>query len=275
MSRKESNKQSLAKSMSEKPLALKNYKNERNLMLYPFCSTSKRKRISPIDYVSDDGSRWLQVTANNTYGMAKIWDFDILRFVFSKISTIENETGLYPSTVTFTAYECLKALSRDPKAGKNIQWLRDALDRLTGTTYKGNIFKQEANRITAFTLIKYDYIAVSGNIGKIVIALDERLLESIRGANNLLKINEMLIREEAGIKKRLFELVEASIHENNEWKISLNHLQRLCANDWLLSRFKFELTTYNDMPWSIDFHKEIDTHFVVFKKRTLTIDGVS
>lgn len=73
-------------------------------MLFPFCSTSKRKRIAPIIYSSTDGKSWLEVTANNTYGMAKIWDFDILRFVFSKISLIAKETGIYPSAVSFTAY---------------------------------------------------------------------------------------------------------------------------------------------------------------------------
>ena len=132
----------LADELSDTKLALKSYKNERNLMLFPFCSTSKRKRINPIIYSSDDGSSWLEVTANNTYGMAKIWDFDILRFVFSKVSAIAKETGIYPSKVSFTAYECLKALNRDPKAGKNVKWLREALDRLASTTYKGNIFRR-------------------------------------------------------------------------------------------------------------------------------------
>ena len=65
-------------------IALTRYRSERNLMLYPFCSTSKTKRLKSIDYRSADGKRWLKVSANHDFGMVKIWDFDILRFALSK-----------------------------------------------------------------------------------------------------------------------------------------------------------------------------------------------
>jgi plasmid replication initiation protein len=257
----------LAEELSDTKLALKSYKNERNLMLFPFCSTSKRKRINPIMYSSEDGKSWLEVTANNTYGMAKIWDFDILRFVFSKISAIAKETGIYPSKVSFTAYECLKALNRDPKAGKNVKWLREALDRLASTTYKGNIFREEAKRVTGFTLIKYEYEEKEDYITKIVVSLDERLIDSIRSSSNLLKINSRLIREVAGIKKRLLELVEVSMQGDTEWVVSLEHLQKLCANAWDPAKFKYELSTYKDLPWALTFEKERAKLFVIFTKK--------
>lgn len=264
----------LADELSDTKLALKSYKNERNLMLFPFCSTSKRKRINPIIYSSDDGSSWLEVTANNTYGMAKIWDFDILRFVFSKVSAIAKETGIYPSKVSFTAYECLKALNRDPKAGKNVKWLREALDRLASTTYKGNIFREESKRVTGFTLIKYDYEEKEDYITKIVVSLDERLIESIKSSSNLLKINSRLIREVAGIKKRLLELVEVSMQDDNQWVISLEHLQKLCANSWDPAKFKFELSTYKDLPWTLSFEKERTRVYVIFNRKEQEVEVI-
>ena len=70
--------------LANESIGIEALKNDRNLMLYPFCSTSKALRFKAINYISKDNKFSLEVTANNKYGMAKIWDFDILRFVFLK-----------------------------------------------------------------------------------------------------------------------------------------------------------------------------------------------
>src|SRR5262245_30349728 len=88
--------------LARKTIELTRYRSERNLMLYPFCSTSKKKRLKEIEYRSSDGKRWLQVTANHNFGMVKIWDFDILRFALSKAGEIARVTGHFPSFVEFT-----------------------------------------------------------------------------------------------------------------------------------------------------------------------------
>ena len=96
--------------LAKSPVDLTRYRNERNLMFFPFCSTSKAKRIKSIKYSSADGKRWLAVTANYEYGMAKIWDFDILRFALSKAGEVALKVGYFPASVEFSGYECLKAL---------------------------------------------------------------------------------------------------------------------------------------------------------------------
>ena len=140
------------------PVDLTRYRNERNLMLFPFCSTAKAKRVKGIHYTSSDGKRWLEVTANYEYGMAKIWDFDILRFALSKAGEVALQVRYFPPYVDFTSYECLKAIGRDTKAGKNYIWIEEALDRLVSTTYKGNIFKEDENRSEIFTLINIECV---------------------------------------------------------------------------------------------------------------------
>jgi hypothetical protein len=65
-------------------------------MIFPFCSTAKAKRVKSIRYTSADGKRWLEVTANYEYGMAKIWDFDILRFALSKAGEVALQVGYFP-----------------------------------------------------------------------------------------------------------------------------------------------------------------------------------
>ena len=111
--------------LAKVPVDLTRYRNERNLMMFPFCSTAKAKRVKSIRYTSADGKRWLEVTANYEYGMAKIWDFDILRFALSKAGEVALQVGYFPPCIEFTAYECLKAIGRDAKAGKNYIWIDD------------------------------------------------------------------------------------------------------------------------------------------------------
>lgn len=181
---------------------LTRYRNERNLMLFPFCSTSKRKRLKTIHYKSSDGKRCLQVTANHEFGMAKIWDFDILRFALSKAGEIERNLGYFPPFVQFTAYECLKAIRRDPDTSRSYQWLEEALDRLVSTTYIGNIFRENEQLKSGFTLIKYEYIKkANGLVETIQITFDERLIESVRYSRGLLAIDANVIKEDSGIKK--------------------------------------------------------------------------
>lgn len=53
-------------------------RDQREVMERPFFSLQKRKRLKPIEYKSLDGEAWVRVQAIPDYGMATIWDADIL-----------------------------------------------------------------------------------------------------------------------------------------------------------------------------------------------------
>ena len=242
--------------LAKAPVDLSCYRNERNLMLFPFCSTAKAKRVKSIRYTSADGKRWLEVTANYEYGMAKIWDFDILRFALSKAGEVALQVGYFPPCIEFTAYECLKAIGRDAKAGKNYIWIEEAFDRLVSTTYKGNIFKEDENRSEVFTLINIEYIKnQQGQVDKIRMNFNQRIQESAK-LRGLLAIDKIILREEAGIKKRLLELVAVSMGRESSWTVGMERLQALCAHEGTLKRFKYELKQYA-LPWEVTFSKAI------------------
>ena len=238
------------------PVDLTRYRNERNLMLFPFCSTAKAKRVKGIHYTSSDGKRWLEVTANYEYGMAKIWDFDILRFALSKAGEVALQVRYFPPYVDFTSYECLKAIGRDTKAGKNYIWIEEALDRLVSTTYKGNIFKEDENRSEIFTLINIEYVKnQQGQVDKIRMNFNQRIQESAK-LRGLLTIDKKILREESGIKKRLLELITVSIGKESSWIVGIERLQALCAHEGELKAFKRQLKEYK-LPWSVSFRKAL------------------
>ncbi len=258
--------------LAKSTIDISRYRNERNLMLFPFCSTAKAKRLKGIHYSSADGKRWLNVTANHDYGMAKIWDFDILRFALSKAGEIALKIGYFPSSVEFSGYECLKALGRNPQSGSNLEWIKEGLRRLCLTGYSGNIFRENEKITEIFTLIRASYIDQSGRLERICISFDERLVESVRYSKGLLTIDQSLLREEAGIKKRLLELVTVSMGKEKSWTVGLERLQALCAHEGTLKRFKYELKQYC-LPWEITFSKALTRDWnVTFATRTLLAD---
>ena len=256
--------------LARAPVDLTRYRNERNLMLFPFCSTAKAKRVKGIRYASADGKRWLEVTANYDYGMAKIWDFDILRFALSKAGEVALQVGYFPPCVEFTAYECLKAIGRDTKAGKNYIWIEEAFDRLVSTTYKGNVFKEDESRSEVFTLINVEYLKnQKGQVDKIRMNFNHRIQESAK-LRGLLTIDNMVFHEEAGIKKRLLELVTVSMGKERNWTVGLERLQALCAHDGQPKEFKRQLKGY-ELPWKLSFNKSVNRNEnVTFENGAMT-----
>lgn len=60
-------------------------RDQRETMERPFFSLAKRKRLKPIEYVSPDRSVFVNVFPNQEFGMATIWDADILIWAASCI----------------------------------------------------------------------------------------------------------------------------------------------------------------------------------------------
>ena len=61
-------------------------KDQRETMERPFFSLQKRKRVKPIEYSSPDGETWVKIEAIPAYGMATIWDADILIWAASTLN---------------------------------------------------------------------------------------------------------------------------------------------------------------------------------------------
>ena len=125
-------------------------RDQRETMERPFFSLSKRKRINPIEYHSPDGSVWVKVEAVPAYGMATIWDADILIWVASTLMEMR-ERGItdLPRTLRFHPYNLLKAIQRDV-GGDQYKRLREALERLKGTIISTNIRGDSKTRRAMF-----------------------------------------------------------------------------------------------------------------------------
>lgn len=125
-------------------------KDQREVMERPFFSLAKRKRLKPIEYTSPDGEVWVHVSANPAFGIATIWDADILIWATSRINQMR-EAGQndLPRTLHTTTYDLLKAIRRDT-GGKGYKELQAALQRLEATTIQTSVRATKRNTRAQF-----------------------------------------------------------------------------------------------------------------------------
>lgn len=125
-------------------------RDQREVMERPFFSLAKRKRLKPIDYTSPDAKVWVHVSANPDYGMATIWDADILIYCASVVNDMKRRgVNDIPRTLHVMPYDILRTIGR-PTTGRAYDLLGNALDRLQSTTIKTNI-RAEGRRETTFS----------------------------------------------------------------------------------------------------------------------------
>jgi plasmid replication initiation protein len=123
-------------------------RDQREMMERPFFSLAKSKRVKPIDYHSPDDKTWVHVSANPDYGMATIWDADILIYCASVLADMARR-GLndVPRKLHLMPYDLLRAIHR-PTTGRAYELLGQSLDRLVATTIKTNIRAENRREAT-------------------------------------------------------------------------------------------------------------------------------
>lgn len=129
-------------------------RDQREMMERPFFSLSKRKRLQPIEYSSPKGDVFVNVTANPNFGMATIWDADVLIWAASTLQRRKNErVNHIPRTLSFHPFDLLRTIRR-PTGGVDYQRLRAALGRLQSTTIVTNIGATSAKKHRQFSWIE-------------------------------------------------------------------------------------------------------------------------
>lgn len=123
-------------------------RDQREMMERPFFSLAKRKRTKPIEYTAPDGKLWVHVSANPDYGMATIWDADILIYCASQLADMSRRgVNDVPRKLHIMPYDLLRAIGR-PTTGRAYELLAQALDRLVSTTIKTNIRAENRREAT-------------------------------------------------------------------------------------------------------------------------------
>jgi plasmid replication initiation protein len=263
-----SRKENIANIKAVEPVCLTRYRNARFIMANPLFSCDQKKRIEPIEYRfydSEGNERFVEVTANATYGMATQRDADIIRFAISKIGEIGQRTGHYPDTIEESAYAILKAIGKSDTK-QNYIWLREAIKRLSGHTIYTNAFSSDSKTTFLDTIAGFEWVEDQNQaIKKLKIRLPKQLIEAIRD-KGVLVIDQAVIEESGSLKKRILELVKVHMGEKKEWEIGLEKLKSIIPYTGTNKHLKEQINRRN-LPYRITFRlNSSKQHIVRFER---------
>jgi plasmid replication initiation protein len=122
-------------------------RDQRDTMERPFFSLSKKPRLAPIQY--QVGPVWIEVSANPQFGMATIWDADILIWAATQVREALDRNLDASRTISFQPYNLLKSIRRTT-GGSDYVRLRAALERLTHTAVRTNIRSEGKRKFSSF-----------------------------------------------------------------------------------------------------------------------------
>ncbi|ESQ79267.1 replication initiator protein A [Asticcacaulis sp. YBE204] len=187
-------------------------KEERTMMERPFFSLSKRKRNKPIDYVSDDKQVFVRVLPHPDYGMATIWDHDILIWCISKVVAEKARGSNFDSrTIYTTPHEILRGIARGV-SGTEYRRLFEAINRLRHTSVETNI-RARGKQFASFSWLSEfqgegnintpDEIA---NVKSISLSLPMWIHDAILKTDNVLTLDREYFMLTSGLDRALYRI---------------------------------------------------------------------
>ena len=220
-------------------------RDQREVMERPFFSLAKGKRLKPIDYTSPDGKIWVHVSANPEYGMATIWDADILIYCASVVSDMRRR-GIndVPQTLHVMPYDLLRVIGR-PTTGRAYELLAQGLDRLQSTTIKTNIradIRREAtfSWLDSWTQLVEERTERSKGMS---LTLSRWFWEGLVMEGGVLSIDRAYFDLTGGRERWLYKVARkhAGGAGENGFAISLPTLFEKSGAEGVYRRFKFEI----------------------------------
>jgi plasmid replication initiation protein len=212
-----------------------------DLMAYPFFSLAKSKRLTPIDFKS--GSITIRVEAVPEYGMATIWDADILIWAASQIVEAR-DAGLKTSRLmAATPYEILNFTGRGTSL-RDYDRLKAALDRLQSTTVATSIRQVTERRRHRFSWIN-EWKETADGSGRplgIELILPDWFYAAVLDNALVLSIDQAYFSLTGGLERWLYRIARKHGGRQAEgWQFDVTHLYAKSGSLSPLKRFAFEL----------------------------------
>lgn len=222
-------------------------RDQRETMERPFFSLSKKKRIKPIQYTSPDGQIFVKITADAEYGMATIWDADILIWAASVLCDMKKRgRNDIPRTLQFQPYDLLKTIGRDT-GGREYKLLREGLSRLQATTIATNIRADKGrkkNRQFSWIEGLSDVTDDSGEVSHgMTFTLSDWFYEGVLSEGSVLAIDPEYFTIKGGRERWLYRVARKHAGGAGEtgFAISLATLFEKSGAEGTYRRFKFEM----------------------------------
>jgi plasmid replication initiation protein len=232
------------------------FRDQKDTMERPFFSLSKSRRMKPIEYVNEHDGIVVTVQPHQDYGMATIWDADILIWAASILCNMKNRgTNDVPRELKFQPYDLLKAIGRGT-GGRDYAQLRDALERLKTTVVSTNIRVKRSQKTTMFSWIdQWDDLidAHTKESRGVTLTVSDWFYRGVMEDGGLLSIDPAYFSITGGRERWLYRVARKHAGGNGAagFGISMPVLFDKSGAEGNYRRFKFEvlrIVKRNDLP---------------------------
>jgi plasmid replication initiation protein len=230
-------------------------------------STKPDRRIRRYEH----HDHFVQITPS-VIGLATMHDRDILIYCISHLMAGLNEGVALSRTVRFKAHDLLKATNRMTN-GRGYEGLKAALERLRGTMISTNLITGGEEQLDIFGLIDRARIVRQtreGRMQDVEITLSDWVFNAIR-AREVLTLHRDYFRLRKPLERRIYELARKHCGQKEEWRISLELLQKKCGSGSSAREFRRLVQTivaqdrlHGHMP---DYALSMDGDQIVFANR--------
>ena len=221
-------------------------RDQRETMERPFFSLAKSKRLKPIDYTSPDGEVWVKVLPHQDYGMATIWDADVLIWAASVLAEMQKRrANEIPRTLNFQPFDLLRAIGRRT-GGNDYRLLREALARLQATVVKTNIRAKGRRKERQFGWIEGWTDLVDDETGQsrgMTLTVSEWFHEGVLMDGGVLAVDPAYFDITGGRERWLYRVARkhAGGHGGEGFAVALPTLFEKSGAEGDYRSFKFEL----------------------------------
>jgi plasmid replication initiation protein len=220
-------------------------RDQRETMERPFFSLAKRKRLKPIEYTSPNGEVFVNVYPNPEFGMATIWDADVLIWAASTLNDMRKR-GMndLPRTLHFHAHDLLRTICRET-GGRQYQLLRESLARLQATSIVTNIRVQRGKKHRQFSWIESwtDLVDEETNQSKgMSLTLSEWFYEGILMDGGLLSVDPVYFSITGGRERWLYRVARKHAgSQEGGWQFTMRQLYEKSGSAARFSDFALDV----------------------------------
>ncbi|MGI4801909.1 MAG: replication initiator protein A [Janthinobacterium lividum] len=253
-------------------------RDQRDMMERPFFSLAKKPRKTPISY--EVGGTLVKVYPVKEFGIATIWDADILIWAATQVTEAVDRGGETNPRIHFHPYQLLRAIRRNT-GGDQYKKLQEALRRLASTYVETNIRVPKGSRkkTTGFHWLE-DWDAHEDEDGKptgMSLTLPRWLYDGIVEKGMVLTIHEDYFTITGGIERWLYRVARKHAgHQETGWPFTMRQLYDKSGSAARFSDFAIDVrkVVENDsLPeYALRLHKNGDGEEIVSMIRRSLLD---
>jgi len=213
-------------------------KEHQDLMARNWFSLAKKKRTAPIEHRF--GDNWVKITGDKKYGIATIWDNDIIIFVIAQYMDAVNNGIDVGRRFQFTGYEYFQFIGKKKFGGKGYADLWKSLERLHHTFVETNIRMDEGRRHHSFNWLSEIKQLSDGSIHRgYEIVIPEWLYQSVVEKKLVLTLDDGYFDIRSALERWLYLFArKSSGYQRSGWAEGLYSIYMKSGSMGTYAEFK-------------------------------------